>query len=332
MFRFVWPLMFVFLAAPFVARLLLPRAPDRAGEALKVPFFKKMGALPSAGTLSVFAGAGFKKFLAALIWCALVAAAARPQWAGEAQKISSEGRNLMLALDVSGSMEEADFVLNGRPVRRWDAVRAVAQNFVDKRKGDRIGVVLFGARAYLFVPLTYDVETVRALLDESDVGMAGRQTAIGDAVGLSLKTMTDVPAKSKVIILLSDGAANAGAMRPQEAAEIAKKAGVKIYTVGVGSDVVEMNSLFGKVYVPRGDEIDEATLKQIAKDTGGRYFRAKNIAELVDIYDDINRLEAVKNDDVYVRPVRELFYWPLSAAFGLSVFGAFLYLFVGRSR
>ena len=324
--------MFALLIAPFVVRGILPRAPDRFGEALRVPFFKAVETMPAGARLSVFGRTSFRKMLAALVWTALVCAAARPQWAGEARKIASEGRNLMLALDVSGSMEEADFVLNGRPVRRWDAVRAVAQNFAGKRKGDRVGVVLFGARAYLFVPLTYDVETVVSLLDESDVGMAGRQTAIGDALGLSLKTMTDVPARSKVVVLLSDGAANAGAMRPAEAAQIAKKAGVKVYTVGVGSDTAEMHTLFGTVHVPRGDEIDEATLKHIAKETGGRYFRAKNITELVDIYDDINRLEAVKNDDVFVRPVKELYYWPLTAAFALSVLGAAGFLAAGGKR
>lgn len=326
MFRFVVPLMFLLLPVPLLMRALLPRADSKNDEALKVPFYDDLKTLPRRRAFAVLGGTSVRRVLALAVWALVVCAAARPQWAGEAQKIESEGRNLMLALDVSGSMAEPDFMLNNSPVRRWDAVQAVAQHFLKKREGDRVGVILFGERAYLYAPLTYDLQTVSTLLAEADVGMAGRQTAIGDALGLALKNMVDLPAKSKVVVLLSDGVANAGVMKPLEAAEIAKKAGVKVYTVGAGSDTVAMAGLFGMMQMPRGDEIDEETLKQIAQMTGGRYFRAKNTAELVDIYDDINALEPVKNDAVFVRPVKELFYIPLAAAFALSVLGALSFL------
>ncbi|HBO58936.1 MAG TPA: BatB protein [Alphaproteobacteria bacterium] len=326
MFHFVVPLMFVLLPLPLLMRAVLPRAEDQNGEALRVPFYAALKDLPRGRGFSIAANASFRRILAFAVWALVVCAAARPQWAGEPQKISSEGRNLMLVLDVSGSMDEPDFVLNDRPVRRWDAVQAVARRFLKKREGDRVGVVLFGERAYVYAPLTYDTGTVSTLLGEADVGMAGRQTAVGDALGLALKNMADLPAKSKVVVLLSDGVANAGVMKPLEAAEVARKAGVKVYTVGAGSDTVEMAGLFGMMQMPRGDEIDEETLKKIAEMTGGRYFRAKNTAELVEIYDDINALEPVKNDDIFIRPVKELFYIPLAAAFALSVLGALSFL------
>lgn len=326
---FAYPMMFLLLALPLVMRVVLPRVNDKNEDALKVPFFDDMRRLSPPGGRSVFGGLRFRRLLGALIWILLVAAAANPQWVGEPSKVPSEGRNLMMVLDISGSMQEADFAIQNQAVRRWDAVRAVANAFVQKRQGDRIGVVLFGERSYLYVPLTYDLKTVSDLLKEADVGMAGTQTAIGDALGLALKTMIDVPAESRVVVLLSDGAANAGVMKPQEAAELAEKMGVKVYTIGAGSDAVQMMGMFGMMQMPRGDEIDEKTLREIARKTGGRYFRAKNTRELLEIYKEIDALEPVVNDNVFVRPVKMLFYYPLAAAFILSVLGAALFM-MGR--
>lgn len=323
---FAYPMMFLLLALPLVMRVVLPRVNDKNEDALKVPFFDDMRRLSPPGGRSVFGGLRFRRLLGALIWILLVAAAANPQWVGEPSKVPSEGRNLMMVLDISGSMQEADFAIQNQAVRRWDAVQAVANAFVQKRQGDRIGVVLFGERSYLYVPLTYDLKTVSDLLKEADVGMAGTQTAIGDALGLALKTMIDVPAESRVVVLLSDGAANAGVMKPQEAAELAEKMGVKVYTIGAGSDAVQMMGMFGMMQMPRGDEIDEKTLREIARKTGGRYFRAKNTRELLEIYKEIDALEPVVNDDVFVRPVKTLFYYPLVAAFILSVLGAALFM------
>lgn len=331
MTHFVWWGLFVLLPLPLIMRLVLPRVGDKSVEALKVPFFNDVTALPTSRRLTALSGLKARRIFGALIWALLVCAAARPQWTGEAAKVPSEGRNLMVVLDISGSMREPDFELNGRRVTRWDAVQAVADSFIKKREGDRVGVVLFGERAYLYAPLTFDLKTVSDLLKEADVGMAGTQTAIGDALGLALKTMIDVPAQSKVIVLLSDGAANAGRMRPLEAAEIVAKSGVKVYTIGAGSDSVLVQGLFGAVKMSRDGEIDERTLKEIAEKTGGEYFRAKDTQQLQRIYDKIDALEPVKNDDVFVRPVKELFYYPLAAAFALSVLGALLML-AGRVR
>ena len=321
---FVYPMMFLLLPLPLLMRAVLPRVDDKNEEALKVPFFDDMRRLSPVGSRSVFTGLPFRRLLGALIWILLVTAAAGPPWVGEPSKVPSEGRNLMLVLDISGSMQEADFTVRDQAVRRWDAVQAVADAFVKKRQGDRVGIVLFGERSYVYVPLTYDLKTVSDLLKEADVGMAGSQTAIGDALGLALKTMIDVPAESRVVVLLSDGAANAGVMKPLEAAELAEKMGVKVYTIGAGSDMVQMMGLFGMMQMPRGDEIDEKTLQEIARKTGGRYFRAKNTQELLEIYREIDQLEPVVNDAVFVRPVKTLFYYPLAAAFALSVLGGLL--------
>ena len=269
---FVFPLMFALLPLPLIMRAILPRADDQNEDALKIPFFSEMESLAFSHRRAMAGSLSFRRILGVLIWILLVTAAAGPQWTGAPAKIPSEGRNLMLVLDISGSMEEADFVIQNTPVRRWDAVQAVADAFIKKRDGDRVGMVLFGERAYLYAPLTYDLKTVSDLLKEADVGMAGSQTAIGDALGIALKTMADVPAESKVIVLLSDGAANAGRMKPLEAAELAEKMKVKVYTVGAGSDTVQMGGLFGMMSLSRGDEIDEKTLKEIARKTGGKYF------------------------------------------------------------
>lgn len=332
MTEFVYPFMFVLLPLPLLMRLILPRADGRDGDALRVPFFSEMEKMTSSGGRIVLNGIRLRRILGALVWVLLVMAAAGPRWTGKPSKIPSEGRNLMLVLDISGSMEEADFVIQNKPVRRWDAVQAVADAFIKKREGDRVGLVLFGERAYLYAPLTFDLKTVSNLLSEADVGMAGTQTAIGDALGIALKTMADVPAESKVVVLLSDGAANAGRMKPLEAADLAAKMKVKVYTVGAGSDMMRMGGLFGMVSFAHGDEIDEKTLKEIAEKTGGKYFRAKNTPELLEIYKEIDALEPVKNDDIFVRPVKVLFYYPLAAAFGLSVLGALLLSVGGRVR
>lgn len=326
MTSFVFPLAFLLLPLPFIMQAVLPCVNQENEDALKVPFFDDIRVLSHSGTRSVFQKFHVRRLLGLLIWGLLVTAAAGPRWVGEAVKMPAQGRNLMLVLDISGSMEEADFSVQNRAVRRWDVVRAVADAFIQKRKGDRVGVVLFGERAYLYTPLTYDVKTVSDLLKEADVGMAGTQTALGDALGLALKTMVDVPDESKVIVLLSDGAANAGTMRPAEAAELAAKMGVKVYTIGAGSDTVQMMGLFGVMQMPRGDEIDEKTLQEIAQKTQGRYFRAKNTQELIEIYKEIDALEPVDNDDVFIRPVKTLFYYPLGAAFILSILGAVMLL------
>jgi len=198
-------------------------------------------------------------------------------------------------------------------VERLTAVKAVAGDFIERREGDRIGLILFGAQAYLQTPLTFDRKTVRTLLFEAAVGLAGRETAIGDAIGLAVKRLRDQPAESRVLILLTDGANTTGSIQPLKAAELAARAGVRIYTIGVGSEV---RGPFGLPMA--GASIDEGTLRTIAKTTGGQYFRARDVAGLQAIYSMLDELEPAASDEQTFRPVKELFQWPLATALLLS--------------
>jgi Ca-activated chloride channel family protein len=220
----------------------------------------------------------------------------------------------MLVVDLSESMQVQDFLLDDQPVDRLVALKRVALDFVARRTGDRVGLVLFGEQAYLNVPLTFDRATVARMLEETTIGLAGRSTAIGDAIGLAAKRLRDQAATHKTIILMTDGANTSGQVDPMRAAELAAAAGLRIYTVGIGADEMVVNQLFGRIRVNPSQDLDEDTLRAIAKATGGNYFRARDVAELEKIYAEIDRLEPVARDEEHFRPVRPLFPWPLAAA------------------
>jgi Ca-activated chloride channel family protein len=247
-----------------------------------------------------------------------VLAAARPQQVGETVHVPVTGRSLMLAVDLSGSMQTPDMQIVNRDVSRLEAVKAVAGDFIERRTGDRIGLILFGDQAYVQAPLTLDRSTVHTLLDEAQIGLAGQQTAIGDAIGLAIKRLRDEPAGNRVLVLLTDGASNAGSVDPLKAADLAAQDGVRIYTVGVGSDQVVMRGPFGFSQTVQGD-LDEDTLRAIAKKTGGRYFRAADVVSLAQIYAELDKIEPLSKDAQSWRPVEELYVWPLAAALLLSV-------------
>jgi Ca-activated chloride channel family protein len=308
-----WPWMLLALPLPWLLRLLLPRAEPVGSAALRVPFF---GMLSPAQPVAEPPSRRWSLWLALLAWLLLVLAAARPQWLGEPIPLPMAGRDLMLAVDISGSMTEEDMVIGGRAVDRLTAVKAVAGDFIERREGDRIGLILFGQQAYVQTPLTFDRATARTLLFESAVGLAGRETAIGDAIGLAVKRLRDQPTDERVLVLLTDGANTAGSIAPLKAAELAKQAGIRIYTIGVGSDPRTGFGAFG-LNVGR-NPIDEATLEAIAEDTGGRYFRARDVRELQGIYGLLDELEPVESDQQTFRPVGELFAWPLGLALVLS--------------
>jgi Ca-activated chloride channel family protein len=304
-----WPWVLAALPLPLAAYYLLPRAQERPASALRIPFFAALAAAESSPAPS----RRWMVLPAALAWVLLVTAAARPQLIGDPIALPMEGRDLMLAVDISGSMVEQDMVIGDRVMDRLTAVKAVASDFIERRVGDRIGLILFGSQAYLQTPLTFDRETARALLFESAVGLAGRETAIGDAIGLAVKRLRDQPEQSRILILLTDGANTAGSIAPMKAAELAAGEGVRIYTIGVGADP---GGGFGMVL--GGARIDERTLRAIAKETGGRYFRARDVAGLQAIYGMLDELEPVVSDEQTFSPVEELFQWPLGAALILS--------------
>jgi len=308
-----WPWLLLLLPLPWLLRWLLPALTDSQQAALKVPFLDDFGV---GETRVVSAVKPWALWLASLAWLCLVLAVARPQWLGEPLEQAVSGRDLMLAVDVSGSMQEKDFVIKGQQVDRLTALKQVAGEFIQRRTGDRLGLVLFGTQAYLHVPLTFDRNTLQTLLNEAFIGITEDepQTSIGDAIGLSIKRLQDQKTDSKVLILLTDGANTAGELSPLKAAELAASAQLKIYTIGIGADEMLVRSLFGTRRVNPSADLDEKTLTAIAETTGGRYFRARSSEELAQIYALLDQLEPVEKDKQFFRPRSELFHWPLAIA------------------
>lgn len=308
MIEFAWPWLFAALPLPILVRLVLPPA-HRAQGAVRVPFYTRLARLARQDS-----GSAMDWFWSVLGWALLVLAAARPQWVDEPIKLPATGRDLLLAVDISGSMETADMFLGDRSATRLDVVKAVVGDFLERRTGDRVGLILFGRRAYLQTPLTFDRDTTAQMLEEAVIGLAGKETAIGDAIGLAVKRLREQPHDEKVLVLLTDGANTAGAVQPLKAAQLAGQEEIKIYTIGVGADEMMVNSLFGARRVNPSADLDEGTLKAIARTTGGLYFRARETAELVRIYRELDQLEPVASDSEVVRPRRDLHFWPLLGA------------------
>lgn len=256
--------------------------------------------------------------LAAAIWLLLVVAATQPRWVGEPVTLPQQGRDLMLALDLSGSMEIADMQLQGQSINRLDAVKLVVSDFITRRQGDRIGLILFADAAYQQTPLTFDLITVQKMLDDSVLRLVGTRTAIGEAIGLAVKRLNTYESTNKVLILLSDGANTAGNIQPLEALQLAKAAGVKIHTIGVGAEKMLQQSVFGQRVVNPSQDLDERLLTRLAEETGGRYFRARDLNELNQIYQLIDQLEPIERDALTYRPQRSLLHWPLALALLLS--------------
>jgi len=319
MWSLAWPWAMLALPLPFIARKLMSESPTLQDAGLKVPtlsLFSVLSQRPERESLL-----SWRFWLAATAWILLVVAAARPERIGDELDVPVSGRNLMLAVDLSGSMDQKDFELGSRRVDRLTATKAVASDFISRREGDRIGLILFGERAYLQVPLTLDRETVKVLLLEAFIGLAGEKTAIGDAITLAVKRIHDqqIDASEQVLVLLTDGANTAGEIDPMKAAQLAQQVGLRIYTIGIGAEQMQVSSLIGgsRNINPSAD-LDEETLTGIAEMTGGRYFRAKDTAGLQDIYRLVDELEPVDEPEAGFRPVKSLYYWPLGGAFALA--------------
>ena len=309
-----WAWLLLLLPVPWLVRRWLSAAPRAGIQALKVPWFAMMTASRSGWMKKPVMAA-----LAGLAWTLLVLAAARPQWVGEIETLPVSGRDLLLAVDISGSMDTQDMILDRKAVNRLAVVKKVAGEFIQRRRGDRVGLVLFGSRAYLQTPLTFDTETTAILLDEAEIGLAGRETAIGDAIGLAVKRLRDDAASERVLVLLTDGANTSGEVQPMQATQFAAREGMTIYTVGVGADEMMVQDFFGSRLVNPSADLDEDTLKAIAELTGGAYFRARDAQALAEIYEQLDELEPVESDQEAIRPVDELFFWPLSVAFLLAL-------------
>lgn len=320
MFEFAHPWLWLLLPLPILA-LLLPRANART-SALKVPFFNHVQSLHLPQSQGANSAHVFQKLIALIVWALVVCAAAKPEWVGEEVYLPTTGRDLLIAVDISGSMDTPDMVVQDQQLPRIAVVKHIVGDFIERRVGDRLGLVLFGSSAYLQSPLTFDRATVKQLLVESSIGLAGPNTAIGDALGLAIKRLRDRPAENRVVILLTDGQNTAGEVAPRQAADLAKQSGVKVYTIGVGAnEMIVQDRFFGlsQRKVNPSKDLDEDTLIYMAETTGGQYFRAHSPQELNRIYKVLDDLEPVEQDEQTLKPITSLYMWPLGIAFALTL-------------
>ena len=317
MFDFAWPWMFVLLFLPWLVRRFLPPATHVNQGVLFAPFINADQEKPATSTDRIVSYS-IRTWGLILCWLLLVTATARPQWLGQETELPETGRNLILAVDVSGSMEIAD--LGDGHTNRLEVVKQVAGDFIRRREGDRIGLILFGSEAYLQTPLTFDHTTVASLLQDTVIGIAGHETAIGDAIGMAIKHLKHLrhSGEEAVLVLLTDGANNAGHVQPRKAAELAAQQKLRIYTIGVGGDPRQVQGFFGMRMVNPAADLDEETLRTIADLTGGQYFRATDKDTLETIYHRLDRLEPTLKGNRIVRPTDELFIWPLGLGLVMS--------------
>lgn len=254
-----------------------------------------------------------------IIWLLVVFASTQPQWLGEAVNVPTEGREMMIAVDLSGSMQVEDMTLNGRSVNRLDMLKVLLGEFIERRNGDRLGLILFGDDAYMQTPMTFDRKTVQQMLDETVLGLVGKQTAIGDAIALAVKRFDEKKDSNRVLLLLTDGQNTAGKITPEQALELAVAKNITIYSIGIGADVMIQNSLFGARRVNPSSELDEESLQRLADETGGYYFRARASEDMSKIYQLLDELEPVEQEQQQMRPLTALYYWPLGLALLISL-------------
>lgn len=305
MLEFAWPWFLSLLPLPIVV-MLLPRAKPK-GDAI---WWQNTAQLIHYQDKSITAKRPtLVHFLLLSAWASLVLAIAQPVWLGEPTKVTPSGRDLLIALDLSGSMQVTDMSLEDQPVNRLQAAKSVLADFIQARRGDRIGIIVFGSKAYLQAPLSFDTDTINQLVQETQIGFAGEQTAIGDAIGLGIKRLEDKPSDQKVLILMTDGANTAGRVQPLQAAAFAASQQVRIHTIGIGADSMVVQSFFGAKVVNPSSDLDETLLKNIAAQTGGEYFRAKSTEELANIYQSLDALEPTPSEDIWQRPQVSLFHW-----------------------
>ena len=313
MLKFVWPWAFVLLVALPLLRIALPRK-SNPQTALTVPAVEDFRFKEQLHGLLASGRRWWRLLLLVLATTALVTALARPQWNGEPVPLPTEGRDMFLAIDISQSMQQTDMYLNNREVTRLTALKHVVEPFIEAREGDRLGLIVFGTGAYVYVPLTADIKTVNKLLQETPVGIAGGQTAIGDTLGLAVKRLLERPIDHRILILMTDGSHNSGVLTPDEAIQLAVDANVRIHTIGLGSEARDTRSRQSFRYFQRQSFMDTENLQNIAEQTGGRFFRATDTNSLEQIYKQIMQLEPVPQDPETLRPIKSLVHWPLLAA------------------
>lgn len=317
------PWVFYLLPLPLIVYWLFPKASQQQ-TAVLVPFYQNITHLKHTAA-NVIKQRGLRLLSMILIWLSVLCSAANPIWIGDPITLPTSGRDLLLAVDLSGSMETEDMVAQGQQIPRINAVKVVLNDFIQRREGDRLGLILFGTQAYVQAPLTFDRNTVQQFLLEAKIGFAGAdRTAIGDAIGLAVKRLRSRPGDRHVVILLTDGVNNSGEVEPIQAAELAADSDIIIYTVGVGANEMIrpgiLGSSFGSRRVNPSRDLDEETLQKVADITGGKYFRAHNPEDLIEIYKLLDTLEPVEDEQETFRPQKALFYWPLALAIFISAF------------
>jgi len=322
--EFSHPLAFLALPLPLLVCWLLPPQRERV-SALRVPFFKQIaeaaGSEARAGAV-IMRRRRLQVFVAAIVWLLLVAGLAKPEWVGEPIVRTEAARDIMLALDLSGSMDYHDFPgEGGKDVSRFEAVQRVVDSFVAERENDRIGLIVFGTKAYLQLPFTRDLDTARALVDLMDVGMAGPKTALGDSIGLAIRSFETSELDDRLLILLTDGNDTASKMTPINAADIAKLNGVEIYTIGIGDTAATGE-----------DRVDFGTLAAIARRTGGEFYNAEDEAALDAVYRRIDQTAVADVRTQSWRPRESLVHWPAGSAVILMLFTYAGLLFGTRRR
>jgi len=308
MFEFVYLWVFLLFPLPLIARYFL-NAKQRDYTQIWIPLAQGL-----TDQQSQLQKNRLTMLLPWLVWLLLLSALAKPIWFGEPIRLQQQSRDMMLSLDLSGSMQEVDMPLNGQTVERLTLVKDLLKTFIGKRHGDRLGLILFADHAYLQTPLTFDLKTISQMVDETQIGLVGSRTAIGESIAMAIKRFVENKNEQRVLILITDGANTAGTIKPLMAAKQAAKNNITIYTIGIGADEMIKRTLFGRQRVNPSADLDEKTLSEIAKLTGGQYFRARNQDELQNIYKKINELEPINSDFLEFRPEKDLFYWPLSAA------------------
>ncbi|MEJ1297951.1 MAG: VWA domain-containing protein [Candidatus Sedimenticola sp. (ex Thyasira tokunagai)] len=324
MFEFYWPWLALLLPLPLLARLLWPRFVDPSQSqpieghrtTLLHPSIKRLQESFSGRRQGINLNGRLRPLLLTLLWCTLTLALMRPQWLQPHSEMRSEGYDLMLAVDSSRSMTALDFSRKDQPVSRMAVVKGVMTQFIQNRGGDRVGLIIFGNQAFVQSPLTFDLNAVAGILDTVSPGMAGDATAMGDAIGLSVKKLRKRPEGSRVLLLVTDGENTAGLIPPLEAAQLAAREGVRIYTIGVGSNKssVMIRGTDGRYREEAEIGMDEKTLKKIAEQTGGDYFRATNTDALEKIYQHINTLEKSEAETRTILIPTPLYRWPLAGA------------------
>ncbi len=301
-----YPWVFVLLPLPYLVWRFVPPHREQV-NAIRIPFFRQItaavGVEAQAGA-SILKRSKFQMVAAAIIWILVLLALAKPERLGEPVLIETAARDIILALDISGSMDERDFIApDGSRQQRLEAVKAVLSRFIADRENDRMALIVFGTRAFVQAPFTEDLQSLQGFLDQIVVGLAGPNTALGDAIGLSLRTFEASDVEERVLILLSDGADTSSRMNPTNAAAIAVERGVTIHTIGVGDPEASGE---GKV--------DLKALEEIASTTGGAYFFAADQTALEGVYAEIDRLTPRVSETQSFRPKESLFHIPLAAA------------------